>query len=161
MSKLEKEIEQSMLGLWEISEEGGKAGFLFPPEFIGFKGHFPDRPILPGVCKIQAILLILKAWKKKKVTLKEIVMAKFFSPVSCGQEVIFSWREGKKKGEEPLPPEGKTPPADRQVPVTEQHGLPAEDSLIKVFITSEERKIAELHIKVHFSHEDETSCAVK
>lgn len=134
MNKLAQEIEQSMLGLRESSQEGGEARFLFPPEFIGFKGHFPERPVLPGVCKIQATLLILKIWRKKKVTLKEIVLAKFFSPVVCGQEVTFTWRTCKGTGEE---------------------------TLIKVLITSEEKKIAQLQLKVHFSHEDEALCAVK
>lgn len=132
MNKLAQEIEQSMLGLQESSQEGGEARFLFPPEFIGFNGHFPERPILPGVCKVQAALLILKIWRKRKVTLKEIVLAKFFSPVGCGQEVTFTWRTCKGTGD-----------------------------LIKFLITNEEKKIAELQLKVHFSDEDEAWCAVK
>ena len=64
------------------------ARFLFPATFIGFKGHFPDRPVLPAVCKIQAAIAVLKAWSRGEVRLGEIVSAKFFSPVTCGEEVI-------------------------------------------------------------------------
>ncbi|MEW6379957.1 MAG: hypothetical protein AB1611_10170 [bacterium] len=132
MNRLSDEIEHSMFGLREGSEGVIEAHFSFPPEFIGFQGHFPGKPILPGVCKIQATLLILKTWKRKKVALKEIVLAKFFSPVTCGQEVVFTCRECKSGG--------------------------SRETLIKALVESEGKKVAELHLKVVISPEEGGSC---
>ncbi len=63
--------------------ENGKLSshFAFPPEFIGFQGHFPEKKILPGICQIQCVLTTLEKGTGKAVVLKEIVLAKYFSPV--------------------------------------------------------------------------------
>jgi 3-hydroxyacyl-[acyl-carrier-protein] dehydratase len=76
----------------DLSESGDgelTARFLFPPEFVGFQGHFPERPILPAVCEIQAAIAMLEASSKRRITLKEIVSAKFSMPVTCGEEVMY------------------------------------------------------------------------
>jgi 3-hydroxymyristoyl/3-hydroxydecanoyl-(acyl carrier protein) dehydratase len=65
-----------------------RACFLFPAEFAGFQGHFPGRPILPAVCEIQAALAMLEAWKGEPVALREIILAKFATPVTCDEEVV-------------------------------------------------------------------------
>lgn len=59
MSRLRDEIKSSMSELRDNGKEI-TAHFCFSQEFIGFKGHFPGRPVLPGVCKIQAILCMLE-----------------------------------------------------------------------------------------------------
>jgi 3-hydroxyacyl-[acyl-carrier-protein] dehydratase len=61
--------------------------FAFPPEFIGFQGHFPGKKILPGVCQIQCALTTFEMGAGKTVVLKEVVLAKYFSPVFPGDEV--------------------------------------------------------------------------
>ena len=88
MNRLVREIEQCMSGLTEAERDDLTARFLFPPTFIGFKGHFPDRPVLPAVCEIQAAIAVLEAWSRGGVRLGEIVSAKFFTPVTCGEEVL-------------------------------------------------------------------------
>lgn len=88
MSRLVREIEQSMSGLSEVEGDEVTARFRFREEFIGFQGHFPDRPVLPAVCKIQAAIAVLEAWSKREVRLGEIVSAKFLSPVTCGEEIV-------------------------------------------------------------------------
>jgi 3-hydroxyacyl-[acyl-carrier-protein] dehydratase len=88
MSRLVREIEQCMSRLTEA--EGGEltARFRFPAAFIGFQGHFPERPVLPAACKIQGAIAVLEAWSKGEVRLDEIVSAKFLAPVTCGEEVV-------------------------------------------------------------------------
>ena len=88
MSRLVREIAQCMCGLTEA--EGGEltAGFLFPAAFIGFQGHFPERPVLPAACKIQAAIAVLEAWGRGEVRLDEIISGKFVAPVTCGEEVV-------------------------------------------------------------------------
>ncbi|OQW96453.1 MAG: hypothetical protein BWK77_04630 [Verrucomicrobia bacterium A1] len=70
---------------------------MFSPEFIGFKGHFPENPILPGVCQVQAALVAAEAWKKTAVTLREIVVAKFFAVAGPNEELDFLCREQEKR----------------------------------------------------------------
>jgi len=87
MNILVREIKSSISNLEEIGDKI-KARFLFRPDFTGFKGHFPGRPVLPGVCKIQAVISMLEIWHQKSICIKEISMAKFFAPVFDNQEIL-------------------------------------------------------------------------
>ena len=121
MNILVREIRECMSDLTETEEGKLTARFVFPEDFIGFQGHFPDRPVLPGVCEIQAVVVILEAWHKKKVRLKQIVLAKFFLPVSCGEELVFDCQEQMENSKE---------------------------AIIKALITSKGKKIAKLQLRV-------------
>src|SRR3990172_10925033 len=72
-----------------VEKEGRRltAHFAFPSEFIGFQGHFPQKKVLPGVCQIQCILSLLEKGSGKAVVLKEVVLAKYFSPVFPDEKV--------------------------------------------------------------------------
>ena len=86
MSTIKEEIERSMTGL----EKEGKrltSSFAFPSGFIGFQGHFPQKKVLPGVCQIQCALTLLEKGSGKAVVLKEVVLAKYFSPVFPDEKV--------------------------------------------------------------------------
>lgn len=75
------------------TENGISGRFEFPESFIGFAGHFPDNPVLPGICKIKAGLILLEQQYEATVEIKEIVRAKFFSPVSVNQPLDLACRE--------------------------------------------------------------------
>jgi 3-hydroxymyristoyl/3-hydroxydecanoyl-(acyl carrier protein) dehydratase len=72
-----------------LEKEGKKvkSRFVFPPGFIGFQGHFPQKKVLPGVCQIQCALSLLEQGSGKAVVLKEVVLAKYYSPVFPDEEV--------------------------------------------------------------------------
>lgn len=55
------------------------AEFCFPASFVGFDGHFPQQPVLPGVCLIQAVLVAAEQALAKTLELEEIVLAKFIA----------------------------------------------------------------------------------
>ena len=86
MSRMKREIVGSMAGLTE-SAGALSARFVFAEDFIGFQGHFPQKKILPGVCQVQCVLSMIERHSRKPVLLREIVLAKFFAPVSPGDEV--------------------------------------------------------------------------
>ena len=121
MSKLMRSIRECMSDLKSEKENILSASFIFPADFLGFKGHFPGRPIFPGVCKIQAILLMLEESKKKNVLLKEIIQAKFFFPVSCNEKITFNL-------EEKLEPNGEVS--------------------VRSIVTGKDKKIAEVNLRV-------------
>lgn len=100
MSALRQAIKSSMQSIEQVSDLKTSAHFMFTKKFIGFKGHFPTKPILPGVCKIQAALLILEERKHKQIRLIEIILAKFFAPVTFNQELIFNLEEHPKNNVE-------------------------------------------------------------
>ena len=60
-------------------EDSFSAEFCFPASFSGFDGHFPDQPVLPGVCLVEAVLVAAEQALDQKLELTEIVLAKFFS----------------------------------------------------------------------------------
>lgn len=100
MNKIAEEILECMLELIETDDKKLRARFIFPDKFIGFQGHFPEKKILPGICKIQAVIIMLETYYKRKVRLKEITQAKYFAPVSSGDELIFECQLNVENGEE-------------------------------------------------------------
>jgi 3-hydroxyacyl-[acyl-carrier-protein] dehydratase len=66
-----------------------EAQFQFPPEFAGFRGHFPDQPILPGICTILATLTAVGQARDQKLILREVHSAKFFSASTPGEVLDF------------------------------------------------------------------------
>ena len=126
MNKLMQEIKQCMAGLAETKKGEVTARFLFPAEFIGFQGHFPGKPVLPGVCNIQAVIVMLQALEKKDIRLKEVVSAKFLSPVSHGEELVFNYRKQTESNNE---------------------------ALVKASVISKDKKVAELQLRVSFKNE--------
>ncbi len=98
MNRIREGIKKCMIDLSAGDDEGITARFMFPRDFIGFRGHFPARPVLPGVCMIQVVSLVIQEWKKKRGKLREIVQAKFFAPVTCGEELVCSCVESPGEG---------------------------------------------------------------
>ncbi len=73
--------------LKKIAGDGNEAtaDISFPQTFTGFRGHFPDRPILPGVCQIGIALAMAERMSGKPQTLVEVIKAKFVSVVTPDQ----------------------------------------------------------------------------
>lgn len=63
------------------TDSGLLSSFCFPVEFIGFQGHFPTHKVLPGACQIQCVISTIEKVFNKRVVLKQIILAKYFSPV--------------------------------------------------------------------------------
>ena len=95
MRTLAHEIEQAMADL-RTEGEALSATFRFPPEFLGFEGHFPGQPILPAVCEVQAALTMLRH-HYGGAKLEEIELAKFARPATCDETLHF--RCVRKPGE--------------------------------------------------------------
>ena len=65
----------------------------------------------------------LETVHQKIPKLKEIVLAKFFSPVTCNEEIIFTIRQAPQEGQE---------------------------SLVKASVVNGNKKIAEIHLRVTY-----------
>ena len=86
MSKIKVGIERYMDGPL-ITGSIIISSFMFPPEFIGFQGHFPANKVLPGACQIQCVISTIEKALEKRLILKEILLAKYIAPVMPGDKV--------------------------------------------------------------------------
>ena len=89
MPGLRDEVRSCLSSLVEGADEL-VGTFAFPADFIGFGGHFPNNPVLPGVCAIQATLVMLESHFRAKVRLLRVVSAKFLKVVRPGEECTWS-----------------------------------------------------------------------
>ncbi len=55
--------------------------FCFPTDDATFVGHFPGRPLLPGVFQLEIIRSAAEAMLKQSLFVREIVKAKFLRPI--------------------------------------------------------------------------------
>jgi len=99
VSRIKREISRSMK---DVAGAGGvlSARFVFPEEFVGFQGHFPEKKILPGVCQIQCVLSLLEEHGKRPVLLREAVLVKFFHPVLPQEDILCTCRDVQDGNEE-------------------------------------------------------------
>jgi 3-hydroxymyristoyl/3-hydroxydecanoyl-(acyl carrier protein) dehydratase len=83
---MRREIESYLEG---FASEGdtAEAGIAFDEGFSGFKGHFPEQPILPGVCQIALAMVMAERMRGTRQVLTEVVNAKFVSMVRPGQRL--------------------------------------------------------------------------
>ena len=128
MNILRQEIRSCMTVPVEKKESGAIARFSFPEDFTGFKGHFPSGGILPGICKIQASVILAEFLNDKKFELEEIKEAKFFSPVSPNEELMFDYSENI---------------------------ISERETVIKASVSCEGRKVAKMELSGFFMGEEE------
>jgi len=72
------------------ADGGFSAHCAFPAGFTGFRGHFAGKPVLPGVCLVQAALVLAERAGGEPLRLLEVASAKFFRPVLPEVEVLLS-----------------------------------------------------------------------
>lgn len=79
-----------------------------------FQGHFPEQPVVPGVCMMQTITEVLAGAVKQKVALKKASQMKFLHMIDPVKDplvdvtVIYKEEEGGWKVNATLKREDKT-----------------------------------------------------
>ena len=89
MNNLARIIERCMSRFETDGQGNVSARFVFPADFLGFQGHFPGNPVLPGVCMVQAVMVMAGKWAGTPGELKSLVLAKWFAPTGPGAELDF------------------------------------------------------------------------
>ncbi|KAA5536601.1 3-hydroxyacyl-ACP dehydratase [Taibaiella lutea] len=81
------------------SEQGLSAVIHINPDHEIFKGHFPDKPVVPGVCMIQIVKELLEEQRSSSLLFQKGNQIKFLQllvPVRDENiEVNVSWRENE------------------------------------------------------------------
>ena len=98
MTNLRSEIRACLRALSGVGMEHVTGDLVFPDGFTAFKGHFPGDPILPGVCVIDAVLVLLEDAFKQALTLRKVVSAKFHSPIRPGVTVRIHCKDLSRDG---------------------------------------------------------------
>ena len=55
--------------------------FCFPADDPAFAGHFPHRPLLPGVFQLEITRIAAEAVLKRPLIVREVIKAKFLRPI--------------------------------------------------------------------------------
>lgn len=76
-------LNNSLYTVHQLQVEAGiiVAGLTLNPAHPIFAGHFPARPVLPGVCLMQMIKEILASHLKQELVLTKADYVKFIQPV--------------------------------------------------------------------------------
>lgn len=61
-----------------------------PVDHPAFAGHFPGRPIVPGVVLLDQAILFAEQWLGQPAIAWQIGNAKFLSPVGPGETLLFA-----------------------------------------------------------------------
>lgn len=61
-----------------------------PVDHPAFAGHFPGRPIVPGVVLLDRAMACAETWLGRRVGGWQVGNAKFLSPVGPGETLVFT-----------------------------------------------------------------------
>jgi 3-hydroxyacyl-[acyl-carrier-protein] dehydratase len=81
-------IERACVGGGERDGDGNAVfGFRFALEEEVFRGHFPGKPILPGVFQVEMARLAAERATGRRLAIREVERAKFSRPILPGETV--------------------------------------------------------------------------
>lgn len=63
--------------------------WVVPPDHPAFAGHFPGRPVLPGVVLLDVVLEMITRSSGIALDRCEVTSAKFLSPATPGDELLI------------------------------------------------------------------------
>ena len=64
--------------------------FVFPADFPGFTGHFPNEPVLPAVLQLMVVRLLAEKALKMELIAGEVQRVKFSGVIRPEEKVVFS-----------------------------------------------------------------------
>lgn len=95
------DIQRSKIFITGSLTEGISGEFNFPGELEVFKGHFPEKPILPGIAQIEMMKFCMETILDKKLFIQSIKKTKFSyfiepdTPVSIHITLLSETLEGE------------------------------------------------------------------
>lgn len=72
--------------------------WVVPAEHPAFPGHFPGRPIVPGVVLLDHAILFAETLLATRVERWQVGNAKFLNPVGPGETLVFSLQTTARGG---------------------------------------------------------------
>ncbi len=101
MNELSRSIEAAVLSPLRVdADQRAERSYLFTEDFIGFAGHFPDFPIVPGIVQILTAQALVETWQGGPLRLQAVEKAKFLVPLRPGQEIqVRCWACAEPTGQ--------------------------------------------------------------
>jgi len=93
MNSVQCELRQCLLCAQSGEDGAATLEFRYPETLAAFRGHFPGKPILPGICLLQSLRIGLEQAWGTPLRLAEIANAKFLTPIRPGEMLRFNVRE--------------------------------------------------------------------
>ena len=86
-------IAAAQIGLLRSGDAGTSVlDFRFDPGEPFFAGHFPGKPILPGIFQLEMARRTAETALNCHTRIREVVKAKFLRPISSGETISVSVR---------------------------------------------------------------------
>ncbi len=88
MSSISNALKACAEPVRKIDESHFTKAFVLAQSFLGFKGHFEGKAVLPAVVQILMAQLTIAEITNKNLQLQEVVQAKFVSPIAPDNKII-------------------------------------------------------------------------
>lgn len=90
MNRVRKELINAMASVQQGETGQWISHFRLPVSFVGFEGHFPERPILPAIVQMLMGVVTVERIYGNSLEISAISNAKFVQPVSPDMDVAVS-----------------------------------------------------------------------
>ena len=90
MNNLKHDAAAGLQSLAKRAEGEIEAVFSFPPELAIFSGHFPGRPIVPGILEIEMVRAAMEKFTGSALRIVSVEKAKFLREVKPGDRILLS-----------------------------------------------------------------------
>ena len=90
MNNLKHDAAAGLVDLVNPGEGEIEAVFVFPAGLAVFSGHFPGRPIVPGVLEIEMLRAAMERHTGSPLLLRSVEKAKFLKEVKPGDRILLS-----------------------------------------------------------------------
>jgi 3-hydroxymyristoyl/3-hydroxydecanoyl-(acyl carrier protein) dehydratase len=87
---IQKEILDSVIDINTESNSELKIQISFTDKFIGFDGHFDERPVLPAICLLEVFKCSLFKHLNKMPIISEVLSAKFYNVIGVKEKIDIS-----------------------------------------------------------------------
>lgn len=90
MNNLKQDAAAGLKELTNPREGELEAVFIFPAELAIFSGHFPGRPIVPGVLELEMVRAALERFTGSPLRMVSVEKAKFVREVKPGDRIALT-----------------------------------------------------------------------
>lgn len=87
MTNLKQDVAAALIELAASGEGGLAAVFIFPADLEIFAGHFPGRPIVPGILELEMVRAAMERSTGLPLRLLSVEKAKFLREVKPGDKI--------------------------------------------------------------------------
>ncbi|PIU19169.1 MAG: hypothetical protein COT18_08910 [Elusimicrobia bacterium CG08_land_8_20_14_0_20_59_10] len=87
MNDLKSDAAEGMKEIASPRDGELAAVFVFPAELAVFSGHFPGRPIVPGVLEIELVRAAMERFTGSPLRIVSVERAKFLREVKPGERI--------------------------------------------------------------------------